>query len=260
MSGNSACSRRQTVPIVSSRRSVVASAALTTSVPASCVLASDGGAGAPEAVRRRGACSFLEEAQLVLADLELVPVLEPPRLNPAAVQEGAVQAPLVLDVEHVVPTQEHRVLARDRNVVQEDVALRRAADRGALALRREVLARPPAPRAHDERRALGAEIFERERGVLVALLGRVAHRRLGARLVLHEQRSALGAVVRGLRVLEAALGTVDVRHYARRAPLPLGRRGCPAGEDGREVVDVDLLEDALPPGLPQPRLELRAQQ
>src|SRR5439155_26464672 len=56
------------------------------------------------------------------------------------------------------------------------------------------------------------ELLERGRRVLVAFLRRVAHRRLAARLVPHEQRAALGAVVGGLRVLEAALGTVDVAH------------------------------------------------
>src|SRR4029450_5079435 len=104
MSGNSACRLRQTVPIVSSRCwSAVASTAVTTLAPALCRLASARGAGTARDQTRRVACSFLEEAQLVFADLELVAVLEALcRLDAAAVEEGAVQAPLVLDEERVV--------------------------------------------------------------------------------------------------------------------------------------------------------------
>src|SRR4249919_3776388 len=99
MSGNSACSRVQTLPIVSSRWSF-----------------------------RSGACavlmpSVLQEDQLVLADLDLVAVLELPRLDPAPVQERAVQAALVLDHVPAVLLGEHGMLARHGHVVQEDVAV-----------------------------------------------------------------------------------------------------------------------------------------
>src|SRR5947208_1172337 len=71
-----------------------------------------------------------------------------------------------------------------------------------------MLAGSPAARANDERRALGRDLVER--AVLVGdLLRGVGLRRLGAAVVLDEQGSALGAVVRGLRVLEAALRAVD---------------------------------------------------
>src|SRR5919197_5533732 len=200
MSGNSACSRRQTAPIVSSR-------------VRSC----------------RSACAvltlLLQVRQLVLADLELVAVLEPRRrLDALPVQERAVEAPEILDVVAVVLLQQHGVLARDGDVVEEDVVLGRAADGRAVALRHEVLARAAAPGTDHERRPLGAEILERHRALprLPCFVRRVAHRRFGARLVLDEQRAAAGAVVGGLRVLEPTLGTVDMAHYpsAGGAALP----------------------------------------
>ena len=55
----------------------------------------------------------------------LAGVLEPGRrVDPLPVQEGAVEAPLVLDVEAAFPRGEDGVLPRDGHVVEEDVALR----------------------------------------------------------------------------------------------------------------------------------------
>src|SRR5207248_4452548 len=84
----------------------------------------------------------------------------------------------------------------------------------AIPLRDEVLACAAAAGADDERGPLRSEVLERDRGLprFAAFFGCVAHRRLRAGLVLDEQRAAPGAVVGGLRVLEPALGTVDVRH------------------------------------------------
>src|SRR5215211_7172923 len=226
MSGNSARSRVHTAPIVSRRaRSVVASTAVTARASALCWLASVGRAGTVGVLTRRVACSFLQEAELVLADLELVAVLQPAGLDAAAVEERPVQAPLVLDKERVVLVHEHRVLARDGDVVEEDVAVGGAADRRAVSLRDEVLARAAASGADDERGALGADVLERNQATLLRLLGRVAHRRLRPRLVLHEQGAAAGAVVRGLRVLEPALGAVHVPHDGRSLPRAALRSG-----------------------------------
>src|SRR6478735_5562791 len=119
-------------------------------------------------------CSFLQEAQLVLADLELVAVLQPARLDALAVEKGAVQAPLVLDEERTVLLDEHGVLARDGDIVEEDVAVRRAADRHALARRHEVLTRASASRADDQRGAFGAEVLQRQRASSSPSLGREA--------------------------------------------------------------------------------------
>ena len=103
--------------------------------------------------------SVLEEGEAVLADLELVAVLQAGRgVDPAAVQEGAVEASLVLDEEAVVALDENGVLAGDSDVVEEDVAVGRAADRRALALRQEVLACTAPARADDQRRILHGKI------------------------------------------------------------------------------------------------------
>ena len=71
-----------------------------------------------------------------------------------------------------------------------------------------------------------------------------------AGLALREQRAAARAVVRGLRVLEAALRAVDDAHAGRRRL---------ARQDLRQAVDVDLVEHAAPAGALQPRDELGAQ-
>src|SRR5512142_1373167 len=184
MSGNSGFSRRHTVPIVSSRSRLGAVALM----------------------------SVLEEGQPVLADLDLVAVLELGGLDALAVDEGAVQAAAVLDQPAAVTLPQLRVLPRDGDVVEEDPAVRRATDRRAVSLGLEGLPRPAAARADDERRPLHADVAERLEE-LVALLGAEGLRRLAA-LRPREERAALRAIVGGLRVLEAALRAVDVAHQA----------------------------------------------
>src|SRR5947209_5479966 len=99
MSGNSCFSIPHTVPIVSNRLF--------------------------DAV----AISAVQEGEAVFADLELVAVLELRILDALAVDERTVEAPLVLDRERAVLPGQDGVLARDGDVVQEDPAVRRAADR-----------------------------------------------------------------------------------------------------------------------------------
>ena len=53
------------------------------------------------------------------------------------------------------------MLAGDGDVVEEDLAVRRAADDGALGLDRERLPRPTAARADDQGGALDAELVAR---------------------------------------------------------------------------------------------------
>src|SRR5581483_1067775 len=162
--------------------------------------------------------SAREERQPVLADLELVPVGELGRLDPAAVDEGAVEAAEILDEPAAVALDEDGVPARHRDVVEEDRAVRRAADRRALALRSERLPRAAAARTDDERGAFEAQLLEL--GELVALVGAEALRLLRG-LGSVQEGTALRAVVGGLRILEAALGTVDVCHYSEGgAALP----------------------------------------
>src|SRR3954470_3292177 len=71
---------------------------------------------------RRGACAGVEH-QPELADLHLVAGLQGSFVDPLAVDVGAVERADVTDQETVALTAEARVLARDRDVVQEDVAV-----------------------------------------------------------------------------------------------------------------------------------------
>src|SRR6266511_2261183 len=155
--------------------------------------------------------SAIEEGEPVLADLQLVPVLELCGLDALAIHERPVEAALVFDEEGAVTIDEHRMLARHRHVVEEDAAVGRAPDR-CLLLRVEHLARSASSGANDERGSLDAEILERLGGCIVPVFGREGLRRLGAAFVLHQQRSAPRAVVRGLGILEAALLAINVTH------------------------------------------------
>src|SRR6201999_3025093 len=67
--------------------------------------------------------------ELELADLQLVAVLEPVRLDAVAVDVAAVQRAEVVEVVVAGATDEQRVVARDRHVVEEDVRVRAPADR-----------------------------------------------------------------------------------------------------------------------------------
>ena len=66
--------------------------------------------------------SLLQVAELVLADLDLVAVVEPVRLDPAAIDVGAVERAEVVDVVAVLAVDQQRVVARDGDVVEEDGA------------------------------------------------------------------------------------------------------------------------------------------
>ena len=114
----------------------------------------------------------------------------------------------------------------------------------------EALPRPAAARAHDERRAFEPEVVVLER--VADLLGREGLRRLRAPARPAQQRAAARAVIRGLRVLEAAL-------------LAVRRRSCYAGGADFPVrISVRRSTSTwsstlLPPDRLQPRDELRAQ-
>src|ERR671936_2074148 len=71
--------------------------------------------------------------------------------------------------------------------------------------------------ANDERRPADAELVEGIGRRELALLGREGLRRLGAVFLFHEQCAAAGAVVRSLRVLEAALLAVDMAQVTSAA-------------------------------------------
>src|SRR6185503_2797070 len=88
--------------------------------------------------------SLLQVTELVLADLDLVAVREPVRLDPAPVDVRAVQRAQVVDVIAVLPMDKQRVVPRDGDVIQEDGRVGRAADADPLLVDGEALARPSA--------------------------------------------------------------------------------------------------------------------
>src|SRR5215208_2033953 len=174
------------------------------------------------------AMSALQVAQLVLADLDLVTVLEAVGLDPAAVYVGPVQRAQVVDVEAVLPPDDQRVVARDGDVVQKHRRIGGAPNAHAVTVDGEALARPSAAGADDERgTGLVDLLLDVDRLVLAGLADLVGHRRGVVALRARQVRAALLAVVGSLRIDEAAL-----RAMQRQLTLPPpararpGRRGC----------------------------------
>src|SRR4051795_2657364 len=117
MSGNSCESCLQTAPIVSDFAWRGASSGPAAGTPSPVAASSD------------TATSARQVGELVLADLQLVAVLELVRVDPAPVHVGAVQRARVVQVPGAGAPDEHRVVARDGHVVEEDLRVRGAADR-----------------------------------------------------------------------------------------------------------------------------------
>src|SRR2546421_3160303 len=84
--------------------------------------------------------SLVEVGELVLADLDLVAVLEAARVHALAVDVGAVERAEVVEVVVGAAAHDHGVIAGHGHVVEEDVGLPAPADGEALALEREGLA------------------------------------------------------------------------------------------------------------------------
>src|SRR5918912_3882580 len=100
------------------------------------------------------AASARDVRELELADLQLVAVLEPVRLDPVAVDVGAVERAEVVEVVVAAAADEQGVVARDGDVVEEDVGVGAPADRHAVGVEREALADSPAAGTDDERGAV----------------------------------------------------------------------------------------------------------
>ena len=99
-----------------------------------------------------------------------------------------------------------------------------------VAGEREVLAGPAAAGADHQRRRVGRTSSSGAAAVSASTsAGRERHGRLRARLLRHDQRAALRAVVRGLGVLEAALRAV---HAARATRALRARRAARAAVRG----------------------------
>src|SRR5436305_3260430 len=143
MSGNSRSSCLQTAPIVSDfwpLRST-SGASRRSSIPPPAALLP-----VPSRMSTSAAIRSPEIRQLVLADLQLVAIRQLVRLDSATVHVRPVQRPEVVDVEAVAAPDEQRVIARHRDVVEEDLGLGTAADAHLIAAHLEGLARAPAPR------------------------------------------------------------------------------------------------------------------
>src|SRR3954454_25394006 len=110
MSGNSCWSPLQTAPIVSDL-ACRGDSSMTGGSPFSL------GSLAPMAASSDTATSAGQVGEFVLADLQLVAVLELVRLDPPAIDVGAVQRPGVVQEPGAGAAHEHRVIARDGHVV-----------------------------------------------------------------------------------------------------------------------------------------------
>src|SRR3954464_11997601 len=128
MSGNSCCSDLQTAPIV-------------IDFPGGAPEVSTGGRSI--SAISDGPLLPLEERELVLADLQLVAVLEPVRLDAAAVDVGPVQRAAIGEVQVAPAAHDERVVAGDRHIVEEDVGVGAPADRHAVAIERKALPHAP---------------------------------------------------------------------------------------------------------------------
>src|SRR5436305_2787689 len=104
----------------------------------------------PSSVLVAIAISALQVAELVLADLDLVAVVELVRLDPPPVHIGPVEGAEVVDVKAVAAPHDQRVVARDGDVVEEDRGVRSSTDAHAVVLDREALARSAAAGADHE--------------------------------------------------------------------------------------------------------------
>src|SRR3954464_773764 len=114
MSGNSCWRPLQTAPMVSDFV---------------CLGGSFGTSLAAVAASSDTATSARQVGELVFADLQLVAVLELVRLDPAAIDVGPVQRAGVVQEPRARAAHEHGVVARDGHVVEEDLRVRRPADR-----------------------------------------------------------------------------------------------------------------------------------
>src|SRR5919198_333202 len=122
--------------------------------------------------------SPLQIAELVLADLDLVAVLEAVRLDPPPVHVGPVERAEVVDVVAVLAPHDERVVARHGDVVEEHRRIGGPADAHPVLVDREALPRAPSPGANHERRPDAVNLLlQIDRLVLAGLVDAVAHRR-----------------------------------------------------------------------------------
>src|SRR3954469_11159317 len=134
MSGNSTSSALHSAPIVIAFAGGASSG-------------SSGGTATASARASSFSCSVIglstgDIRELELADLQLVAVLEPVRLDAVAVDVGAVERAEVVEEVIAAAAHEQGVVARHRDVVEEDVRVGPAADRHPLGAEGKALPHP----------------------------------------------------------------------------------------------------------------------
>src|SRR3954465_8489865 len=115
---------------------------------------------APVAASSVTATSARQVGELVLADLQLVAIDEPVRLDPPPVDVRTVQGTRIVEEPVARAPHQHRVVARDGHVVEEDLGVGGTPDDQPLALERERLADAAAAGADDERAAGGRDVTD----------------------------------------------------------------------------------------------------
>src|SRR5579875_2446933 len=243
MSGNSWTSALQTAPMVTALGAGRASASATSSIASApgsassgasgasgsmcvcgesmaispCPLRSPGGSSAGDA---SGLLSSRQERELVFADLQLIAVREPVRVDAVAVDVGAVQRAAVVEVVVAASAHDERVVAGHGDVVEEDVVLRPPTHRDPVTGERKALARTASAGADHERRAPRDHARELDRLQLAGLADPVGGRAHARRLLARGQKGAAAlAVARTVIVGEAALGTVLSHGSGRSCPV-----------------------------------------
>ena len=175
--------------------------------------------------------------ELVLADLQLVAVLQAVGLHPPPVDVGAVERAAVVEPVVVAAADEQRVVARDGDVVEEH---RRSRGGGRSSMRSPASAklspvRPP-PERMTSAAPRGDDVLELDGLDLAGLADPVGGRResrppFGRRRG-RRRTSAVARSLRGRRSRTRGSGwpsrrpTPRGRRSTRRPPAARGRRGC----------------------------------
>src|SRR3954454_23518481 len=189
-----------------------------------------------------------------LADLHLVAAGERRRLDPLAVEIGAVEAADVADREAFGAAVELSVSAGDGHVVEEDVTLGMTARGGHVLVEKEPAA-GVRPTFDDEQRGAGRKRFDTHVGEVVAAVllrpvdaahrdrRRLLRRACSARGRMCQWRPAARAELAVVRILLATLRAKHARHRAvplSMSTLPSGRAGSPTvNKRFRETRNLD---------------------
>src|SRR3990172_1383719 len=173
-----------------------------------------------------------EEGEFELADLDLVASGQLGLVDLLAVDVGAVEAARVLDEPFGPPPLERCVLARHRDVVEEDHARRVSTDRRAFLFHEE--GGPGVRTTFDEHQRLtGGELIVRERELLVRLVVGLDRRKRQGHVLL-----------KGMTTIHAEAGVISIRmstaatEQRRHPPGPPLRYGSMVGTNPRSSTSA----------------------